>query len=118
MAPTNDVHYYVIFDPARHFKTAPLRFFKLDLSAYEERAAGWFPDIGIGLALWEGIYEGVPGIWLRWSYEDGTVIPTSAEYAEQANQRAEQADQRAEQADQRAERLLAQLRALGVEPAE
>jgi hypothetical protein len=61
------------------------------------------------LALWEGAYEGVPGIWLRWCYEDGTVIPTSAEYAEQANQRAEQANQRAE-------RLLAQLRALGVEP--
>jgi hypothetical protein len=34
------VHYYVIFDPAQHFKTAPLRFFKLDLSAYEERATG------------------------------------------------------------------------------
>ena len=119
------VHYYIIFDPARHFKTAPLCFFKLDLSAYEERAAGWFPDIGIGLALWEGTYESVPGTWLRWCYEDGTVIPTSAEYAEQERQRAEQerqrakqADQRAEQADQRAERLRAQLRALGVEPTE
>jgi hypothetical protein len=119
------VHYYVIFDPARHFKTAPLRFFKLDLSTYAENAAGWFPDIGIGLALWEGTYEGVPGIWLRWCYEDGSVIPTSAEYAEQerqradhADQRAEQADQRAEQERQRAERLLAQLRELGIEPAD
>jgi hypothetical protein len=100
----NSAPNYVIFDPAQHFKTAPLRFFKLDLSAYEEREAGWFPDIGIGLARWEGTYEGVPGIWLRWCYEDGTIIPTSAEYAEQERQRAE--------------RLLAQLRALGVEPAE
>jgi hypothetical protein len=38
-------------------------------------------------------------------------FPTSAEHAEQANQRAQQADQRAEHADRRAERLLAQLRA-------
>jgi hypothetical protein len=126
------VPYYVIFDPARHFKTVPLRFFKLDLSAYEERASAWFPDVGIGLALWEGTYEGVPGIWLRWCHQDGTVIPTSAEYAEQERQRAEQADERAEQerqraeqaderaeqANERAERLRAQLRALGVEPAE
>jgi Putative restriction endonuclease len=126
------VHYYVIFDPARHFKTPPLRFFKLDLSAYEENATGWFPDIGIGLALWDGTYQGVPGSWLRWCYEDGSVIPTSAEYAaqatqqadqerqhaEQANQRADQATQQAEQERQRAERLRAQLRELGIEPAE
>lgn len=110
------VHYYVIFDPARHFKTIPLRFFKLNFSAYEETQTGWFPDLGIGLALWEGVYQGVPGVWLRWCDEGGTVIPTSAEYAVQANQRAEQADQRAEQADQVAERLRAQLRALGIEP--
>jgi hypothetical protein len=119
------VDHYVIFDPARHFKSAPLRFFKLNSSGYEEIAAGWFPDIGIGLALWEGAYEGVPGTWLRWCYEDGAVIPTSAEYAEQERQRAEQERQRAEQERQRAEqanqvaeRLRAQLRALGIEPAE
>jgi hypothetical protein len=51
---------------------------------------------------WEGAYEGARDTWLRWCYEDGTVIPTSAEYAEQEHQRAE--------------RLLAQLRALGVDP--
>ena len=103
------VHYYVIFDPARHLKASPLRFFGLNLAAYEERAAGWFADIGIGLTLWEGTYEGANDTWLRWCDQDRLVIPTGAE-------RAEQERQRAEQERQRAERLLAQLRALGVEP--
>jgi Uma2 family endonuclease len=110
------VRYYVIFDPARHLKASALRFFGLNLGAYEERAAGWFPDIGIGLTLWEGTYEGAHDTWLRWCHEDGKVIPTSAEYAEQERQRAEQANQRAEKERQRAERLIVQLHALGVEP--
>ncbi len=105
------VRYYVIFDPARHLKTCTLRTFSLNNVAYEERAAGWFSGIGIGLTLWDGAYEGAQDTWLRWCHEDGTVIPTSAEYAEQERQRAEQEHQRAE-------RLLAQLRALGVEPAD
>jgi hypothetical protein len=93
----------------------------------------------LGITLWEGVYEGRADRWLRWCDRDGIVIPTGAERAEQERQRAEQADQRAEQADQRAEqadqraeqerqraeqadqraeRLLAQLRALGIEPTE
>ena len=47
------VHYYVIFDPARHFKAAPLRFFKLNFSAYEETRLWLVSRSGIGLALWK-----------------------------------------------------------------
>jgi len=47
--------------------------------------------------------------WLRWYGSDGKWIPTNAEKAEQEKRRADHEKQRAEQ-------LLAQLRALGVEP--
>jgi hypothetical protein len=94
--------HYVIFDPALHLKGSALRFFGLNLGACEERKDGWFADIGVGLTLWEGTYEGAHDRRLRYFREDGTVIPTGAEFAEQERQRAEG--------------LLAQLRALGVEP--
>ena len=59
--------------------------------------------------MWEGEYEGVKAVWLRWCDQEGTVIPTGAELAEAERQRAE-----AERA--RAERLAARLRALGIDP--
>jgi hypothetical protein len=108
--------YYIIFDPDRHLKRQVLQVYGLTLGVYEELERHWLPDIGLGLALWEGVYEGGHDTWLRWCDQEGNVIPTSAEYAEQERQRAEQERQRAEQERQRAERLLEQLRALGVEP--
>jgi hypothetical protein len=54
--------------------------------------------------LWDGEYEGVKAVWLRWCDQEGNVIPTGAELAE------------AERA--RAERLAARLRALGIDPDE
>src|SRR5262249_12087876 len=93
-----------------------LRVYGLRVGIYEELASHWLPDIGLGLTLWEGAYEGARDTWLRWCDQDRRVVPTGAEIAEQERQRAEQEHQRAEQERQRAERLLAQLRALGVEP--
>ena len=61
------------------------------------------------MRLWEGEYEGVKAVWLRWCDREGNVIPTGAELAEAERQRAE-----AERA--RAERLAARLRALGIDP--
>ena len=69
----------------------------------------WLPGVGLGLTLWEGEYEGQPGLWLRWCDRQGVVIPTGRE-------RAEQERQRAEQERQRAQRLEERLRALGVDP--
>jgi hypothetical protein len=62
----------------------------------------WLGDIGLGVRLWDGEYEGVKAVWLRWCDQEGNVIPTGAELAE------------AERA--RAERLAARLRALGIDP--
>jgi hypothetical protein len=117
------VAYYVVFDPLRQLKGDVLQIYGLREGEYERLTEPWFPSVGLGLTLWKGVYEGRADLWLRWCDQDGIVIPTGAERAEQERTRAEQertraeqAEQRAEQAEQRAEQLLAQLRALGVEP--
>jgi hypothetical protein len=60
------------------------------------------PQVGLGLLLWEGTFEGVRSRWLRWCDAEGNLIPTAAEQAQAQRQRAE--------------RLASQLRALGIEP--
>ncbi len=80
------------------------------------QAGGWLAKAQIGVTLWSGVYEGVAATWLRWCAEDGTLIPTGAERAEQERERAEQERERAEQERERAERLAARLRELGIDP--
>jgi hypothetical protein len=79
-----------------------LRIYRLHEGVYRQTTEGWLPMAGIGVTLWPGGYEGLMQTWLRWCTQDGTIIPTGAE--------------RAEQEHQRAERLAAQLRTLGVAP--
>jgi len=64
----------------------------------------WMEDVGLGLTIWEGEFEGVSSQWLRWCDRDGQVIPTGAEGREIERQRAE--------------RLAERLRAMGVNPDE
>ena len=75
----------------------------------------WLEQVGIGLTLWDGVFEGKHDRWLRWSTREG-VVPTGAEQAEQERQRAEQERQRAERAEARATRLEEQLRTMGIDP--
>ena len=119
------IPYYVAFDPNQELKEDILHVFALLVRSYVERADNWFPEVGLGLTLWHGTYEGYTATWLRWCYEDGALVLTGAERAEQERERAEQERERAEQERERAEqereradRLAAQLRALGVEPQE
>jgi hypothetical protein len=72
----------------------------------EER---WFEEVGLGVALWRGVYEGSEETWLRWCDRDGGLILTGEERAEAEHARAE-----AER--ERAERLAAKLRAAGIDP--
>ena len=73
------------------------------------------PEVELGLTFWEGRHQGTEGVWLRWCDENGMLIPTAAEQADQERRRAEQERRRAEQERQRAEKLAAKLRALGIE---
>ncbi len=50
----------------------------------------WLDQIGLGLALWEGPFEeDMPRLGLRWCDQDGKVIPTGAEQAQQERRRAD-----------------------------
>ena len=92
----------------------------------------WLPEARLGLGIWEGVYEGVHGHWLRWMDERNEWLPSRSEErdrqkhradrenerADREQQRADHERQRADHERQRAERLEAQLRALGIEPEE
>lgn len=117
------VTYYVVFDPLQQLQGPILRIYELQRGQYVEITEAWLEQVGLGLVLWEGVYEGKETVWLRWCDQKGQMIPTGAERAkterqraEQERQRAEQERQRAEQAESRVETLAARLRELGIDP--
>jgi len=97
------VAYYVVFDPQRMLGEEILQCYELRGRTYAPCAGGWLGDVGLGVRLWEGEYEGMTAVWLRWCDREGNVIPTGAELAEAERQRAEAERQRAEAERQRAE---------------
>jgi Uma2 family endonuclease len=118
------VPYYVVYDPMRQLKGDVLEVYGLKADGgYERREDARLPRVGLGLTLWEGLFEGKHDTWLRWCDEQGEVIPTGAERAGAAEQRADEAELRADEAELRAEierkaraRLAERLRELGVDP--
>ncbi|MBE9098761.1 Uma2 family endonuclease [filamentous cyanobacterium LEGE 07170] len=121
-------HYFVY---SRY--TGQLRYFKLAGGSYQEQALNdgnpiaWIADLGLGLGIWEGEFEGIQARWLRWCDRAGNWFLTDTEQAEQqaAQERAEraqveqqvnqerlareQAEQQAEQERQAREQAEAQL---------
>ncbi|MDB9323200.1 Uma2 family endonuclease [Nodularia spumigena CS-591/04] len=67
----------------------------------------WLEEAELGLGLWDGEYQGLKRLWLRWYDRDNNWLLTPVEQekqrVEQEKQRAEQEKQRAEQEKQRAE---------------
>jgi len=103
------VPYYVVFDPLNNLNGDTVQVYELGVIHYQLRSDRWLAAIGLGLTLWEGIFEGKAYTWLRWCDREGNLLLTGDE-------RAEQEHQRAEQEYQRAERLAALLRAQGINP--
>jgi hypothetical protein len=93
---------YVVFDPGQQTGGEPLRVYALQAGRLVRTDETWFDDIGLGVTLWRGEYQGCEDTWLRWCDRDGAVIPTGEE--------------RAEAERERAERLAAKLRAAGIDP--
>ena len=86
---------------------------------------GHFPiaELGVELGIWQGVYQNSELPWLRWWDADGNLLLTGWEtsereklIAQQERLIADQERQRAEQERERNERLIAQLRAAGIEP--
>jgi len=107
---------YVVWDPYKIISKTRLQVFGLNAGNYEAMSPAWFPQVGLGLAVWRGVFQGAEEDWLRWRDQQGNLILTGDEQAEQQRRNAEQQRQRAEEAELRAERLAAQLRQLGVRP--
>jgi Uma2 family endonuclease len=109
---------YAIFNPT----TGALEVYRLDetkrydLLEADSHDRFWIAEMKLFLGVWQGIRENCPGYWLRWWDEQGNLLLWGTEVVEQERQRVEQERQRAEQERQRAERLIAQLRAAGIEP--
>jgi Uma2 family endonuclease len=97
------VRYYVIYDPDQMLTPDVLRFYRLEAMEFRKLDEPvWFPEVGLGLRVWEGHYEDMDAKWLRWFDAAGALVPTGLE--------------RTEIADARAERLAERLRQLGVDP--
>lgn len=114
------VPYYGVFD--RY--TDRLRFFKLEAGRYQEQFLPqnrlWIPELKIGLGLWQGTYQQIERLWLRWCDADGQWLLTDAElavqHAEAERQRAEAERRRANTAEAELMALKARLRAQGINP--
>lgn len=106
------VPYYVLYDPDKLLGTRPLRIFQLSGASYVEKVDRWFPELGLGLTIWEGDYDGMFASWIRWCREGGHLLPTGVERAEAEHQRAEAEHQRAEAEHQRAEAAVARQKEL------
>lgn len=112
------VPFYAVFDPLKQLQNPDelngslLKVWMLNGGKYVELSQPfWLEGAGLGLTLWEGEFEGVEDLWLRWCDRSGNVVPTGKE-------RANQAQLQAEQAQQKADRLAERLRELGIDPAE
>jgi len=100
------VPYYIVFDRytdnLQVFQNIAARYQELTLT--ENRV--WLPSLELGIGLWQGTYQGIERLWLRWYDDAGNWIPTPAQKVEQ----------QLEQERSKTERLAARLRELGVNP--
>lgn len=84
--------YYVIYDPQQLLQPETLRVYQLQVGEYVQKKDWQLEKVGLGLTLWEGVFEGKKAQWLRWADLEGRIIPTGAERAEQERERAEAAE--------------------------
>ncbi|MFN0120064.1 MAG: Uma2 family endonuclease [Blastocatellia bacterium] len=89
--------YYVVYDPTRRLGEEQLYVHELEALHYRRRADAMLPELGLGLTLWEGVFEDKTDTWLRWTDGAGRLLPTGEE---------------------RAARLAARLREMGIDPDE
>ncbi|ESA36116.1 restriction endonuclease [Leptolyngbya sp. Heron Island J] len=85
------VPHYIVY--SRH--SQKLRYFRLQGGVYEEcslrsgNCAIWLADLEIGLGVWQGEFENIPGHWLRWCNQDGTWLLTDTEQERQAKEQSQ-----------------------------
>jgi Uma2 family endonuclease len=81
------VAHYAVFDSQHLLSEDTLRCYELAGGIYRLADPGPWPNVGLGLCLWEGAFEGHEDTWLRWCDAHGTIVPTGEERARQAEER-------------------------------
>ncbi len=110
------IPYYVVFDPLEYLSERVLRVYGLREGKYHLLDDAWLPEVGLGLTLWSGSFEGKQyDRWLRWCDRHGQILLTGSEQSAQETQRAEQEAQRADTAEAKLAALMAKLAAQGIE---
>lgn len=110
------VLYYVVYDPQLKLKGAALRVFVLRDGEYQELERPYLSRVGLGLKLWDGVFEDREDTWLRWCDEQSNVILTGEERARMEAERADYEATARREAEDRAAHFAAKLRELGVDP--
>jgi Putative restriction endonuclease len=110
---------YVIFEP----NDGLLELYRLQNGKYEleqpdENGRHWLAEIDLYLGTWTGTKEGRNGYWLRWWKQPSDILPWAVEQIEAERQRAEQEAQRADREREEKDKLIAYLRAKGIDPNE
>ncbi len=77
------IMYYVVYDPLRQLGNKILQIFQLQGGFYIPKDDTFFPEVGLGVTLWQGEFENINSTWLRWCYPNGTPIPTGDEIVAQ-----------------------------------
>lgn len=76
------IHYYVVFDPLQLLSEDKLRVYEPGLlNHYRRREDFRLPDVGLGLTLWQGEFEGTSAEWLRWTDNNKNLLLTGTEHA-------------------------------------
>jgi len=111
------VPYYAIYEvkPGR-VEVYCLQGGRYQLVPANERGHYPVEPLGVELGIWWGRFLNWEGPWLRWWDNQGRLLPTGDERAEQERLRAEQERLRAEQAERRAQLLAERLLAAGIDP--
>ncbi len=105
-------------------KKGRLAYERLQPDAHERLAS---EILGLHLGVWNGIYQGYEGPWLRWYTPEGTLLATPQEAEAEAEQKRTEAEQKRTEAEQKRteaeqrnqnlqERLAAYERAFGPLP--
>ena len=97
------IDYYVVYDPQKRLSKDVLCVYELGFGKrYRPRKDHQLPGLGLGLTLWQGVFEDHEDEWLRWLDAEGRLIQTGEERAAHAEQRAAHAEQRAANAETQA----------------
>jgi len=89
------VSWYAVLDPAHYITDQTLTVYAMSRNQCREQTELKLGEIGLGLMLWEGEFEGVPCQWLRWCDKAGQMLLTGKDSAEVQAKRADAEAKRA-----------------------